>query len=79
METLFNLAARNAELEICGTCIRTKKANKENVFFLHDKTNARKMQMSTLDHELRENGKENTYLRDKTEILKITLALSSTT
>ena len=53
METLFDLAAENVEQQISSDCLRSKKARKEDVDFLHDQKNARKTQMSTLDHKSR--------------------------
>ena len=43
LETLFDLAAKNAEKQIVGDRLRTEKAKKEDVAFLHDQGNARKM------------------------------------
>ena len=53
METLFDLAAENAEKQISSDRLRPKKARKEDVDFLHDQKKARKMQMSALDYESR--------------------------
>ena len=55
METLFDLVAKNAEQQISGDRLRIEKAKKEDVTFLNDQRNGHKMQMSTLDHESREN------------------------
>jgi len=78
LETLFDLAAENAEQQISGDRLRTEKARKEDVAFLHDQRNARKMQMSTLDHESRAKWQRKRQ-RVETENLKITQALSSKT
>ena len=77
METLFDLAAKITEQQISGDRLRTKKAKKD-VAFLHDQRNACKMQVSTLDHESKENWLRKRQ-RVKTGNLKITQALSSKT
>ena len=53
------LKSKNAEQQISGDRLQTAKAKKEDVAFLHDRRNARKIQMPTLDHESREKYKEN--------------------
>ena len=66
LETLFIiLLLKKAEQLICGDRLRIEKAEKENVAFLHDQRNARKMKMSTLDHVLREK------LQKKVTVLKL--------
>ena len=54
LETLFDRAAKNAERHIPGDHLRTENAEKEDVFFLRNQRNARKMQMPILDHKSRE-------------------------
>ena len=77
-QTLFDLPAKNAEQKIFGDRPETEKAKKENVAFLHEQRNARKMQMSTLDYESREKWQRK-HQRVETENLKIPQALSSKT
>ena len=55
LKTIFDLAAKNAEQQISGDRPTTEKSKNESVAFLHDQRNARKIQMSTLDYESREN------------------------
>ena len=59
LDTIFDLAAKNAEQQISGDRIRTEKAKKEEVSFLHDQRNAHKTQMSILDIDREKNAKEN--------------------
>ena len=62
METLFDLAAKNAERQISGDRLRTEKAKKEDVAFLHSQRNASKLQMSGCPLWItnqEKNGKEN--------------------
>ena len=75
---IFDLAAKNAEQQLSGGRVRTKKAEKEYVAFLHDHRNARKMQMSTLDHDSRQKWQRKRQ-RVETEDLKVTQAISSKT
>ena len=71
LELLFDLVAKNAQQQISGDHLRTEK----DVTFLHDYRNARKMQMSTLDHASREKWQRKRQ-RVETENFKITQALS---
>ena len=43
LETVFDLAFTNAEQQFSGDRLRTVKAEKEDVAFLHDRSNAGKM------------------------------------
>ena len=57
--------------QICGDRLSTEKTKKKHVAFLHDQSNARKMQMSALDHKSREKWQRKRQ-RVETENLKIT-------
>ena len=64
---MFDLAAENSEQQTSSDRLRTKKARKEDLDFLHDQKNALKMQMSTLDHESRAKWQRK-RLREEIEI-----------
>ena len=76
LKTLCDRAAKNAEQQISGDCLRTEKAKKEDVGFLLDQRNARQMQMAILDHQSREKCRRKRQ-RVETKNLKILQALSS--
>ena len=78
METLVDFTTKIAEQQKSGDRLKTEKAKKGDVAFLHDQTNAYKMQMSTLDHKWKEKWQKKSQIVES-ENLKITQALSRQT
>ena len=59
LETLFDLAAENAEQQISSDYLRTKQARKEDVDFLHDQKMLVKCKCPLWIMSQEQNGKEN--------------------